>query len=91
MYRNVVLTVIAVCLLWICARDVAPWLDAGAAQPALKGTKAEPVPVVIQSDDRSPLPVKIDFGRGRGLGVIIEDVRGGAFRSAGPIEVRQGR
>lgn len=88
MYRNIVLTVIAICLVWICARDLAPWRHAGAA--ALPRGQQEPVRVVVQADERNPVPVSIQVGAGlgRGVPVVVEDVRAGAFRSAGPIDVR---
>jgi hypothetical protein len=89
MYRNIVLTVIAACLLWICARDVVPWSSAHAALfPGQE--KREPVPVVIQSDSRQPPPVKLENG-GKPLDVSIQSSRGGALRNAGPIDVRDQR
>jgi len=53
MYRNVILTVIAACLLWICARDLVPSKQAEARQ-AFKPLPA-PVRVHVASCDRNAL------------------------------------
>jgi hypothetical protein len=92
MYRNIVLTVIAVCLVWICARDLSPWRTAQALPGELAPTEpGKPVPVTIQVDERNGLPVVImgiKTSAGRGLPVTIQDAASGSLRSAGPIETR---
>jgi hypothetical protein len=92
MYRNVMLTIIAACLLWLCARDVAPWRSAQALPGELAPTEAgKPIPVTIQGmDDRNGLPVVIMGIKtpGRGLPVVIQDAASGSLRSAGPLDVR---
>jgi hypothetical protein len=90
MYRNIVLTVIAVCLVWICARDLSPWRTAQALPGELAPTEpGKPVPVTIQVDERNGLPVVIMGikASGRGLPVTIQDAASGALRSAGPMDV----
>ena len=99
MYRNIVLTIIAVCLVWICARDVAPWRSAEAlpgeklprreGRPVpvvIQGMAGKPLPVAVQADSRNPVPVSI--AAGRGIPVIIQDASTGALRNAGPMDVR---
>jgi len=91
MYRNVMLTIIAACLLWICARDMAPWRSAQALPGELSPVEpGRPVPVTIQVDERNGLPVVIMGVKaaGRGIPVTIQDTAAGAFRSAGPLDVR---
>ena len=99
MYRNIVLTIIAVCLMWICARDVAPWRSVealpgdkparSAARPMpviIQGMAGKPLPVAVQASSRNPIPVSI--APTRGIPVIIQDTTTGALRNAGPLDVR---
>ncbi len=91
MYRNIVLTIIAVCLVYICARDLAPWQPARAGERGLIPKADKPVPVKIEVDERNPLPVSMDLSRAGRISVVVEDVRSGALRAVEPIAIREGR
>lgn len=69
-YTKTILTVIALCLLWICARDFIP------ATTAIAQQNAQPVIITGVGGNLalSGLPVKLDLSKGNKLPVSLEKI-----------------
>jgi hypothetical protein len=92
LYTKVVLTVIAVSLLWLCVQNtVNPTTVAaqGIQRVSIVGSEGLPLPVIVQQPGSEPLVVKIQ--QPQPLAVNISSISAGLPYSSGvlPVRVRQ--